>query len=274
MKRLWIIISILGLALAVGACGDDDEEGDREPTPDAGDVADAEEDVAAEDVEEDVAEDVEEDAAEDVEEDVAEDVEEDVAEDVEEDAPADVVEDAPADVAEDAPADVAEDAPADVAEDTAGDVVADADDAGGEVGGVDAAQPLPTCTIDFDTDCPDTTAVCQSSFGGDGSCQTVSTGTCSVSGTEAFLVSDGSTDIDFGGPVNEIELYFVHGSAGASGTMTFFDKNGDGVDVTSTNGDCSATQPALQTITFSTPVRSAGIAAVGDVWIDSLTVNP
>jgi len=73
-------------------------------------------------------------------------------------------------------------------------------------------------------------------------------------------------------------VFFANEVAGVSGTMRFFDIDGFEVDFPiTTNGVCSgAVMPPTQMLVFSRPIRKIEVVAsgVGDVWIDTLTVNP
>jgi cysteine-rich repeat protein len=160
---------------------------------------------------------------------------------------------------------------------TAGEECDDANTNGGDGCSSDCQieEPLPECLIPFDPwDCPDTSVVCGASFAGGDGCQ--SAGLCAETPPHAYRLLPGPpVVITLAGDLNTLSLMFS-GYAGSLGEMWFFDADGLPVDAPLyTNGDCQYGTPPLQPVTFSRPVRTIEVTAIGgQVWIDSFHVNP
>jgi len=146
---------------------------------------------------------------------------------------------------------------------------------------------LETCTIDFDTTCPDAGIVCGAAFTpavGDG-CSDVGGGAaaaCASSGDLAWIVGFGNSTVDFTGDVTSVSMTFAsQGPPSATApTITFYSEAagaGSVVGSLSSNGDCLVGEVGVQTTTFSTPARSA-IIDIGtppqNAFIDTFVVNP
>ena len=139
---------------------------------------------------------------------------------------------------------------------------------------------LATCTETMDAACPNGIPSCSGvSFSGGLGCFFEALGNCYSTGIRSYkVVAAAPLDIDFAADVNTLEVFFANEVAGVSGTMRFFDIDGFEVDSPiTTNGVCGgAVMPPTQMLAFSRPVRKIEVVAtgVGDVWIDTLTVNP
>jgi len=142
------------------------------------------------------------------------------------------------------------------------------------------ANAAATCTETMDATCPNNSPACTDvAFSGGLGCLVEGLGNCYSTGVFAYKVVDGSpVEIDFAADVNSIELFFAAEVATVSGSMRFLDRDGLEVDSPlSTNGVCGGViMPPTQALSFSRPVRKIEVSAsgVGDVWIDTLTVNP
>lgn len=141
---------------------------------------------------------------------------------------------------------------------------------------------LPTCTIDFDTSCPNAGAVCGASFSGGGGCLVEGLTGCYSTGLFAYKVQAATPlTITLDDDLTSLRLFFAHQGPGASGTMKFFDAAVGGNEVNApgltTNGDCLLSMPDPQTITFDAPVRRIEVTATNGaleaVWIDTFEVN-
>lgn len=135
---------------------------------------------------------------------------------------------------------------------------------------------LPECTIDFDGPCPNAGSICGASFEGGEGCLFEGLADCYSTGLQAYKVTpDAPLTVLFDADVISIDVFFAH-VTGASGTMRFFNTEGQEVDEPlTTNGDCFEFMPAQQEVVFSETIASMEITAIGgDVWIDTLTVNP
>jgi hypothetical protein len=139
---------------------------------------------------------------------------------------------------------------------------------------------LATCTETMDAACPNGIPSCSGvSFTGGLGCFFEFLGNCYSTGTKSYkVVAAAPLEIDFAADVNTLEVFFANEVAGVSGTMRFFDIDGFEVDSPiTTNGVCGgAVMPPTQMLAFSRPVRKIEVVAtgIGDVWIDTLTVNP
>jgi hypothetical protein len=141
--------------------------------------------------------------------------------------------------------------------------------------------PLATCTETMDSTCPDTAPECAGvSFSGGLGCQVEGLGNCYESGVFSYKVTPAApATISFSGGVDSLEVFFAHEVVTVTGIMSFFDAGGLPVDTPITSlGPCGpgGSMPANQVLNFSRPVYRIDVIAVGsgDVWIDSLTVNP
>ncbi|HWP66862.1 MAG TPA: hypothetical protein VNO26_13200 [Candidatus Limnocylindria bacterium] len=131
------------------------------------------------------------------------------------------------------------------------------------------------CTIDMDTSCPDTTAVCGAAFAGGGGCLFEGKTGCYDSGTQAYRVTSAEPlTITVDPPVTALEVFFVAEGA-AAGTMTFRDATGAVVgSPLTTNGDCLAGMPSRQQVSFPAPVAAIDVTAGGGpVWVDSVRLT-
>ncbi len=133
--------------------------------------------------------------------------------------------------------------------------------------------PPSSCTIDMEASCPDTAAVCGATFTGGSGCFFEGKTGCYDSGVKAYKIINGQTlTIDLSPDIVGVEMFFV-AEGGAAGTMTFRDAMGVPVgSPRTTNGNCLASMPPRQQVTFPTPVRTIEVTATGGVvWVDSLT---
>lgn len=144
---------------------------------------------------------------------------------------------------------------------------------------ITAAPPrIQSCTIDFDSSCPDTQVVCSTKAKGGNGCVIEGLGNCYSSGSFAYEVGANQTAIfKVKKPVKSLNVFFATEGEGQAAKMRFFDINGLQVpEQLLSNGDCSGSvMPDTQFISFSTPVRTIRIHA-GDVpvFIDTLEFNP
>ena len=140
------------------------------------------------------------------------------------------------------------------------------------------ANAAATCTENMDVTCPDAAPACGATFSGGNSCLVEGLGNCYSTGLFSYKVTQATpVTIDFSADVNEIETFFAAEVGTVSGTMRFFDADGFEVDSPlTTNGCGGVVMPPSQSVTFSRPVRRIDVTAtgIGDVWIDTFTVNP
>ncbi len=140
-----------------------------------------------------------------------------------------------------------------------------------------ATCPLPACTIDFDSACPDAMEVCGASFTGGFTCAFEFLEFCYSTGLFSYRVDPGfPLTITLSGDLVDIEVFFAN-VTGSSGEMRFF--NADDQEVGTpfqTNGNCLVVMPAAQSQVFNEPVRRIEVTAsgIGPVYIDTFRVNP
>jgi hypothetical protein len=137
-------------------------------------------------------------------------------------------------------------------------------------------EPLASCTIGFDSGCPNSGAQCGATFAGGNGCVTINVGSCYSSGAFSYETDPGETvTIDLDGDLVALDVFFA-ARGGGQGTMTFFDAGGAQVgNPLSTNGDCTANMPPSQRVDFATPVRSIEVTTTGSPsFIDTFQVNP
>ncbi len=130
------------------------------------------------------------------------------------------------------------------------------------------------CTINFDGACPDAQELCDASFVGNGSCFFAGKAFCYSSGLFSYLVEPVSpVTITLSADLIELQVFFAHVGAGASGEMRFFNAADDEIGMPiQTNGDCLAFMPDLQTQVFVEGVRRIEVTATGGrVYIDDFT---
>jgi len=141
----------------------------------------------------------------------------------------------------------------------------------------DLPVPLPTCTIDFEVGCPDTSPQCGASFAGGTGCRIAGLPFCYSTGVFGYEIGPGDvTTITLDGELLTLDVFFASGGPG-QGTMTFFDAAGDPVDAPIfTNGDCAAAMPPSQQLSFSRAVRTIVVENDGpsNIYIDTFIVNP
>ncbi len=136
------------------------------------------------------------------------------------------------------------------------------------------------CTINFEGTCPNTTPECNASFSGGVGCISIGLAFCYSSGLRAYRVSNTSLPltVNLSTGIEEITVFFAHTGAGVSGRMRFFDAAVGGTMVGSitTNGNCGASMPSMQTRSFSTPVLriEVSVSGTGSAWIDDMTLTP
>lgn len=133
---------------------------------------------------------------------------------------------------------------------------------------------LLPCTINFEAACPDAQEICGASFAGGGSCFFAGKAFCYSSGLFSYLVEPVSpVTITLSADLIELQVFFAHVGAGASGEMRFFNAADDEIGMPiQTNGDCLAFMPALQTQVFAEGVRRIEVTATGGrVYIDDFT---
>ena len=138
--------------------------------------------------------------------------------------------------------------------------------------------PLPTCTIDFDGECPSDDVVCGTLFEGDGGCRWSPDPLCIDTWPRAWKLTEYSyTDIIFLGDVTGVSFVFT-ASYYAYGDVQFLDADYNTVGWVSTQGGCEYQEPSVQVLTFDPPARYANIYASseeqGAVWLDTMVINP
>ncbi len=136
--------------------------------------------------------------------------------------------------------------------------------------------PAAPCTETMDASCPDRMPQCGATFSGGSGCRFENKTGCYESGTQAYRVDPGAPlTITLDPGIVGLDVFFA-AERTATGTMVF--RDGTGATVGSplaTNGNCLASMPPRQRVSFSQAVRTIEVSAAGGtVWLDSFRINP
>ncbi len=147
---------------------------------------------------------------------------------------------------------------------------------GGPIAYAGSGCPLPPCTIEFDTACPNADEICGALFTGGSGCVIDFLPFCYSSGLFSYRIDPGSLlTISLSGDLVSLEVFFAN-ITGSSGEMHFF--NADEVEIGTplvTNGECEVFMPKIQSRVFDEPVRFIEVSATGGrVYIDDFSINP
>lgn len=135
--------------------------------------------------------------------------------------------------------------------------------------------PAPPCTETMDATCPDLMPGCGATFSGGTGCRFEGKTGCYESGIQSYRVDpDTPLTITLDPGIVGLEVFFA-AEGTATATMVFRDASGASVgSPLGTNGNCLASMPSTQRVSFSRPVRTIEVSGMGGtVWLDTFRIN-